>query len=176
MTPPLLPPTSLPEVQACLPSTGVVDLSFEAESPLAPPAELLERLPSYDWLLEGGGKSVRSWLLQSVAGAHAGWGDVSGSGLSWDSSSLPWGSWEASCSHREGMGGRGASALCPQTFYDHIHVLLRLESCCFENHSSCIRYISVGASFPLSHSASHSATFLLSSFHPTNTCAFELGC
>ncbi|KAF5916865.1 hypothetical protein HPG69_008315 [Diceros bicornis minor] len=38
---------------AC-PSAGVVDLSFEAESPLAPPAELLERLPSYDWLLQGG--------------------------------------------------------------------------------------------------------------------------
>ncbi|XP_046281689.1 protein SSUH2 homolog isoform X1 [Marmota monax] len=32
-----------------------VNLSFEAESPLAPPAELLERLPSYDWLLHGGG-------------------------------------------------------------------------------------------------------------------------
>lgn len=31
---------------------------MEAESPLAPPAELLERLPSYDWLLQGGGKSV----------------------------------------------------------------------------------------------------------------------
>ncbi|KAL0600630.1 Protein SSUH2-like protein [Plecturocebus cupreus] len=33
---------------------SVVDLSFEAESPLAPPTELLERLPSYDWLLQGG--------------------------------------------------------------------------------------------------------------------------
>ncbi|XP_004714180.1 protein SSUH2 homolog [Echinops telfairi] len=33
---------------------GVLDLSFEAESPLVPPAELLERLPSYDWLLQGG--------------------------------------------------------------------------------------------------------------------------
>uniref|UniRef100_G1QUD0 Ssu-2 homolog n=1 Tax=Nomascus leucogenys TaxID=61853 RepID=G1QUD0_NOMLE len=30
------------------------DLSFEAESPLAPPTELLERLPSYDWLFQGG--------------------------------------------------------------------------------------------------------------------------
>eukprot|EP00069_Balaena_mysticetus_P018048 bmy_00465T0 len=30
-----------------------MDLSFEAESPLAPPAELLERLPSCDWLLQG---------------------------------------------------------------------------------------------------------------------------
>ncbi|XP_059017559.1 protein SSUH2 homolog isoform X2 [Mustela lutreola] len=37
---------------------SVVDLSFEAESPLAPPAELLERLPSYDWLLEGGGRPI----------------------------------------------------------------------------------------------------------------------
>uniref|UniRef100_G3T627 Ssu-2 homolog n=1 Tax=Loxodonta africana TaxID=9785 RepID=G3T627_LOXAF len=41
----------------CL-SSGVVDLSFEAESPLAPPAELLERLPSYDWLLQGGGQQI----------------------------------------------------------------------------------------------------------------------
>ncbi|XP_043742195.1 protein SSUH2 homolog isoform X2 [Cervus elaphus] len=32
---------------------GVVDLSFEAESPLAPPAELLETLPSCDWVLQG---------------------------------------------------------------------------------------------------------------------------
>ncbi|KAM9074584.1 protein SSUH2 homolog isoform 3-T8 [Megaptera novaeangliae] len=32
---------------------SVMDLSFEAESPLAPPAELLERLPSCDWLLQG---------------------------------------------------------------------------------------------------------------------------
>ncbi|ELW63510.1 hypothetical protein TREES_T100014071 [Tupaia chinensis] len=31
---------------------SVMDLSFEAESPLAPPTELLERLPSYDWLLQ----------------------------------------------------------------------------------------------------------------------------
>ncbi|XP_059796235.1 protein SSUH2 homolog isoform X5 [Balaenoptera ricei] len=35
------------------PASGVMDLSFEAESPLAPPAELLERLPSCDWLLQG---------------------------------------------------------------------------------------------------------------------------
>ncbi|XP_030657630.1 protein SSUH2 homolog isoform X1 [Nomascus leucogenys] len=33
---------------------GLEDLSFEAESPLAPPTELLERLPSYDWLFQGG--------------------------------------------------------------------------------------------------------------------------
>ncbi|XP_017729616.1 PREDICTED: protein SSUH2 homolog isoform X1 [Rhinopithecus bieti] len=33
---------------------SVVDLSFEAESPLAPPTELLERLPGYDWLLQAG--------------------------------------------------------------------------------------------------------------------------
>ncbi|KAI4553903.1 hypothetical protein MJT46_016083 [Ovis ammon polii x Ovis aries] len=32
---------------------GVVDLSFEADSPLAPPAELLETLPSCDWVLQG---------------------------------------------------------------------------------------------------------------------------
>ncbi|XP_061252326.1 protein SSUH2 homolog isoform X1 [Bos javanicus] len=32
---------------------SVVDLSFEAESPLAPPAELLETLPSCDWVLQG---------------------------------------------------------------------------------------------------------------------------
>lgn len=32
---------------------SVENLSFEAESPLAPPTELLERLPSYDWLLHG---------------------------------------------------------------------------------------------------------------------------
>ncbi|XP_007944040.2 protein SSUH2 homolog [Orycteropus afer afer] len=35
-----------------------MDLSFEAESPLAPPAELLERLPSYDWLLQGSGRQI----------------------------------------------------------------------------------------------------------------------
>ncbi|MBZ3875288.1 Protein SSUH2-like protein, partial [Sciurus carolinensis] len=33
-------------------------LSFEAESPLAPPTELLERLPSYDWLLHGGRQQI----------------------------------------------------------------------------------------------------------------------
>ncbi|KAI4563828.1 hypothetical protein MJG53_016402 [Ovis ammon polii x Ovis aries] len=32
---------------------SVVDLSFEADSPLAPPAELLETLPSCDWVLQG---------------------------------------------------------------------------------------------------------------------------
>nr|XP_019603800.1 PREDICTED: protein SSUH2 homolog isoform X3 [Rhinolophus sinicus] len=37
---------------------SVVDLSFEAESPLAPPAELLERLPSYDCLFQGGGRQI----------------------------------------------------------------------------------------------------------------------
>ncbi|XP_069897372.1 protein SSUH2 homolog [Dipodomys merriami] len=33
---------------------SVLDLSFEAESPLAPPAELLEGLPGCNWLLQGG--------------------------------------------------------------------------------------------------------------------------
>uniref|UniRef100_A0A8C0MXZ2 Ssu-2 homolog n=1 Tax=Canis lupus familiaris TaxID=9615 RepID=A0A8C0MXZ2_CANLF len=37
---------------------GVADLSFEADSPPAPPAELLDRLPSYDWLLQGGGRQI----------------------------------------------------------------------------------------------------------------------
>ncbi|XP_036990681.2 protein SSUH2 homolog isoform X3 [Artibeus jamaicensis] len=37
---------------------SVTDLSFEAESPLAPPAELLERLPSYDCLFQGGGQQI----------------------------------------------------------------------------------------------------------------------
>ncbi|ELK07845.1 hypothetical protein PAL_GLEAN10022248 [Pteropus alecto] len=37
---------------------SVVDLSFEAESPLAPPAELLERLPSYDCLFQGDGRQI----------------------------------------------------------------------------------------------------------------------
>ncbi|XP_059878939.1 protein SSUH2 homolog isoform X3 [Delphinus delphis] len=37
-----------------------MDLSFEAESPLAPPAELLERLPSCDCLLQGD-RCCRSW-------------------------------------------------------------------------------------------------------------------
>uniref|UniRef100_G1T7R7 Ssu-2 homolog n=1 Tax=Oryctolagus cuniculus TaxID=9986 RepID=G1T7R7_RABIT len=35
-----------------------MELSFEAESPLAPPAELLERLPGHDWLLPGDGQQV----------------------------------------------------------------------------------------------------------------------
>ncbi|EPQ11530.1 hypothetical protein D623_10011820 [Myotis brandtii] len=37
---------------------SVADLSFEAESPLVPPVELLERLPSYDCLFQGGGQQV----------------------------------------------------------------------------------------------------------------------
>ncbi|XP_024596432.1 oxytocin receptor isoform X2 [Neophocaena asiaeorientalis asiaeorientalis] len=37
-----------------------MDLSFEAESPLAPPAELLERLPSCDCLLQGD-RCCQSW-------------------------------------------------------------------------------------------------------------------
>ncbi|KAL6036614.1 hypothetical protein STEG23_033352, partial [Scotinomys teguina] len=37
---------------------GMADLSFEAESPVMPPAELLEGLPSYDWLLRGRGRQV----------------------------------------------------------------------------------------------------------------------
>ncbi|XP_058144528.1 protein SSUH2 homolog isoform X1 [Dasypus novemcinctus] len=40
------------------PKEGVMDLSFEVESPLTPPAELLERLPSYDWLLHGGAQQI----------------------------------------------------------------------------------------------------------------------
>ncbi|GAB1291135.1 Ssu-2 homolog (C. elegans) [Apodemus speciosus] len=36
---------------------GMADLSFEAESPVMPPDELLEGLPSYDWLLQGRGKA-----------------------------------------------------------------------------------------------------------------------
>lgn len=71
-----LPPSPLPSLRlrtAC-PSAGVVDLSFEAESPLAPPAELLERLPSYDCLFQGGGKSVGSWFLWPLLGASAVWG------------------------------------------------------------------------------------------------------
>uniref|UniRef100_A0A8C6QLA1 Ssu-2 homolog n=1 Tax=Nannospalax galili TaxID=1026970 RepID=A0A8C6QLA1_NANGA len=35
---------------------SVADLSFEAESPVASPAELLEGLPSYDWLQGHGGQ------------------------------------------------------------------------------------------------------------------------
>lgn len=35
----------------------MADLSFEAESPVMPPDELLEGLPSYDWLLQGRGES-----------------------------------------------------------------------------------------------------------------------
>lgn len=46
----------------------MADLSFEAESPLAPPAELLDRLPSYDWLLQGGGKSANAWLCSLFLG------------------------------------------------------------------------------------------------------------
>ncbi|XP_059519395.1 protein SSUH2 homolog isoform X2 [Myotis daubentonii] len=37
---------------------SVADLSFEAESPLVPPVELLERLPSYDCLCQGGGQQI----------------------------------------------------------------------------------------------------------------------
>ncbi|XP_004642202.1 protein SSUH2 homolog [Octodon degus] len=37
---------------------SVGDLSFEAESPLEPPTELLERLPSYDYLLQRGNRQV----------------------------------------------------------------------------------------------------------------------
>lgn len=39
---------------------GMADLSFEAESPVLPPDELLEGLPSYDWLLQGRGESEGS--------------------------------------------------------------------------------------------------------------------
>lgn len=71
-------------------SAGVGDLSFEAESPLAPPAELLERLPSYDCLFQGGGKSAGSWLLWPLPGASAGRGVISGIGQHWDRSLLLW--------------------------------------------------------------------------------------
>ncbi|KAM6162330.1 protein SSUH2 homolog isoform 2-T2 [Erethizon dorsatum] len=37
---------------------SVGDLSSEAESPLAPPTELLERLPSYDYLLQRGTRQI----------------------------------------------------------------------------------------------------------------------
>ncbi|XP_048210976.1 protein SSUH2 homolog [Perognathus longimembris pacificus] len=37
---------------------SVLDLSFEAESPLAPPAELLEGLPGCIWLLQGGRQQI----------------------------------------------------------------------------------------------------------------------
>lgn len=67
----------------------MVDLSFEAESPLAPPAELLESLPSYDWLFQGGGKSVSSWFPQPLPGAYAGWEDLSESGQGWDNTPFP---------------------------------------------------------------------------------------
>ncbi|XP_059112815.1 protein SSUH2 homolog isoform X1 [Peromyscus eremicus] len=37
---------------------SMADLSFEAESPVMPPDELLEGLPSCDWLLQGRGRQV----------------------------------------------------------------------------------------------------------------------
>nr|XP_034368182.1 protein SSUH2 homolog isoform X4 [Arvicanthis niloticus] len=37
---------------------SMADLSFEAESPVMPPDELLEGLSSYDWLLQGRGRQV----------------------------------------------------------------------------------------------------------------------
>uniref|UniRef100_D4A1A7 Ssu-2 homolog n=1 Tax=Rattus norvegicus TaxID=10116 RepID=D4A1A7_RAT len=37
---------------------SMADLSFEAESPVMPPDELLEGLPSFDWLLQGRGRQV----------------------------------------------------------------------------------------------------------------------
>ncbi|GAB5568249.1 protein SSUH2 homolog [Prionailurus iriomotensis] len=46
---------------------SVVDLSFEAESPLAPPAELLERLPSYDWLFQRGDNHRVPLVTEEVA-------------------------------------------------------------------------------------------------------------
>lgn len=52
---------------------GMADLSFEAESPVMPPDELLEGLPSYDWLLQGRGESEGSWVLQLLPRTLAGW-------------------------------------------------------------------------------------------------------
>lgn len=52
---------------------GMADLSFEAESPVMPPDELLEGLPSYDWLLQGHGELEGSWPLQLPPGVLVGW-------------------------------------------------------------------------------------------------------
>lgn len=48
----------LPPLTLCIFMAGMADLSFEAESPVMPPDELLEGLPSYDWLLQGHGESA----------------------------------------------------------------------------------------------------------------------
>ncbi|KAK7813974.1 hypothetical protein U0070_002871 [Myodes glareolus] len=57
---------------------GVADLSFEAESPVAPPDELLEGLPSYDWLLQGRGGQVFFPSLESLGRSQdpASWSSV----------------------------------------------------------------------------------------------------
>ena len=87
---------------ACFPS-GVVDLSFEAESPLAPPAELLETLPSCDWVLQGDSKCV---VFQPLLGVMLSRGCV-WNRLAWENSPVPWGPWEAPCHCLEGTGGQG---------------------------------------------------------------------
>lgn len=46
----------VPPLTLCV-MAGMADLSFEAESPVMPPDELLEGLPSFDWLLQGRGES-----------------------------------------------------------------------------------------------------------------------
>ncbi|XP_075838110.1 protein SSUH2 homolog isoform X2 [Microtus pennsylvanicus] len=57
---------------------SVADLSFEAESPVAPPDELLEGLPSYDWLLQGRGGQVFFPSLESLGRSQepASWSSV----------------------------------------------------------------------------------------------------
>lgn len=88
--------------------SGVVDLSFEAESPLAPPAELLETLPSCDWVLQGDSKCVVCRVLGLPASSEVTllwvcmWNR-----LAWENSPVPWGSWEAPCHCWEGTGGQG---------------------------------------------------------------------
>lgn len=57
----------------CVP-TGDEDLSFEAESPLAPPAELLERPPGYHWLPQASEFGSESpWALEHFP-LCLGWG------------------------------------------------------------------------------------------------------
>lgn len=50
----------VPPLTLCVIMAGMADLSFEAESPVMPPDELLEGLPSFDWLLQGRGESEGS--------------------------------------------------------------------------------------------------------------------
>lgn len=88
--------------------SGVVDLSFEAESPLAPPTELLETLPSCDWVLQGDSKCVvcRVLGLPASSGVTLLWVCM-WNRLAWENSPVPWGPWEAPCHCWEGTGGQG---------------------------------------------------------------------